>query len=89
MSGSWTALAMVDMTTSHEIGRGWTMFTVGGGLSADRAASTMTRETASGGSQDTTPDGSKGKLPRAMLDLTIAGTQSVVDQPPLFVDPQI
>lgn len=65
------------------------MFAVGGGLSADRAASTMTRETASGGSQDTTPDGSEGKLPRAMLDLTIAGTQSVVDQPPLFVDPQI
>jgi hypothetical protein len=53
-----------------------------------RAASTMARETASGASQATTPDGSEGKFPMAILDFTIAGTQSVVDQAPLLIDPQ-
>jgi hypothetical protein len=79
---------MVDMMRSQETGRGWTRLIANGGFSVLRAASTIARETASGASQVTTPDGSEGKLRRAMLDFTRAGTQSVVDQAPLLTDPQ-
>jgi hypothetical protein len=37
--------------------------------------------------QATTLEGSEGKFPKAMLDFTMAGTQSVVDQAPLLEEP--
>jgi hypothetical protein len=81
-------LAMVDMMKSHGTGLGWTKLTVNGGFSALSAASTMVLETVSGGIQATTPEGLEGKFPSAMLDFTMTGTQSVVDQAPLLIDPE-
>lgn len=78
---------MLDMTRFQGTGRGCTRLIANGEPSVRSAASTIVPETASAGSHATTPEGSEGKFPKAMLDFTMAGTQSVVDQAPLVLAP--